>query len=175
MTETMRALQEENERLRAALEQFADTGNWVSAIAPMGDVIDGWAGQPHPWRWLRDVLTLAGVSSSPALAAQQEQIACQVVAGVSPARETIAGSPVSQWQPIEPKADALRLAQKALQQIEWFGGGTWSATCLWCQGYERHPAMDQDYYGKAGHTADCPRQRALAAIAAALPPTEPEQ
>jgi hypothetical protein len=60
---------------------------------------------------------------------------------------------------------ALKLARAALEQVEWRGGsGIWSATCCWCGGYERHPAMDQDYYGQAGHQPDCPRQLALAAI-----------
>ena len=64
-------------------------------------------------------------------------------------------------------SNALQLAKVALARVEWgYSNGGWSATCLWCRGYERHPAMDQDYYGRAGHKPDCPRQLALAAILA---------
>lgn len=61
--------------------------------------------------------------------------------------------------------DAIELAIQALEAVEWRGGHDgFSATCLWCGGYERHPAMDQDYYGKPGHKPDCLRQRALQAL-----------
>jgi hypothetical protein len=63
--------------------------------------------------------------------------------------------------------EAIRLALKALRAKEWTGGHSiWSATCLWCGGYERHPAMDQDYYGQPGHKPDCIRQQAIAALEA---------
>lgn len=38
------------------LEQFADLGNWVSATAPMGDTVSGWAGRSEPWVLARHAL-----------------------------------------------------------------------------------------------------------------------
>ena len=43
----------------------------------------------------------------------------------------------------------------SLDRAVWRGGNGWSATCAFCGGYERHPAMDQDYYGTAGHKDGC--------------------
>lgn len=64
-------------------------------------------------------------------------------------------------------SQVIRLAIEALEAVEWIGGHNgWSAVCLWCKGYQRDPAMDQDYHGKAGHKPDCLRQRALAALRA---------
>jgi hypothetical protein len=64
---------------------------------------------------------------------------------------------------------ALKLAKQALEAVEWGGDiDIWSPVCRWCGGYKRSPAMDQDYYGKAGHKPDCLRQRALEAIAEEL-------
>jgi len=63
------------------------------------------------------------------------------------------------------ETSALRLALKALKAVEWsYSPSGFSPVCYWCQGYERHPAMDQDYYGKPGHKPNCPRQLAIAAI-----------
>lgn len=65
-------------------------------------------------------------------------------------------------------AKAIDLALKALLQIAWRDqGGIWSRTCLWCGGYERTPAMDQDYAGKAGHRTTCARQNAIEALESA--------
>jgi len=59
----------------------------------------------------------------------------------------------------------MKTAEKALQAREWHGNsGGHSPVCLWCGGYERHPAMDQDYYGKPGHKVDCLRQEALESL-----------
>lgn len=61
--------------------------------------------------------------------------------------------------------DARRLALKALEAVEWTADlSPASPVCYWCRGYQRHPAMDQDYYGKAGHKPDCLRQLAIAAL-----------
>jgi hypothetical protein len=61
--------------------------------------------------------------------------------------------------------DTLRLALQALQAVEWTPDiNPASPVCYWCRGYQRQPAMDQDYYGSAGHKPDCLRQRAIAAI-----------
>lgn len=63
----------------------------------------------------------------------------------------------------------MALAIQALEAREWIGGhGGWSAVCLWCRGYEHHPAMDQDYSGREGHKPDCLRQRALTTLKEAL-------
>ena len=56
------------------------------------------------------------------------------------------------------------LALSALEAVEWSYSAGWSPTCYWCRGYQRHPAMDQDYYGVAGHKPDCLRQRAIDAL-----------
>jgi len=65
----------------------------------------------------------------------------------------------------DPTAAAVKLALQALRHREWgYGNCGWSAQCLWCGGYERTPAMDQDYYGEAGHKPDCIRQAAIAAL-----------
>ncbi len=57
------------------------------------------------------------------------------------------------------------LAIQALKRLEWTNRGEiWSDVCYWCGGYQRTPAMDQDYYGKVGHKPDCLRQRALVAL-----------
>ena len=39
-------------RLAAILDEIADLSNWVSARAPMGDTIHGFAGvqEPPPWQ-----------------------------------------------------------------------------------------------------------------------------
>ncbi len=61
--------------------------------------------------------------------------------------------------------NAIDLALEGLRHREWTSDlNIWSPTCLWCGGYQRSPAMDQDYYGQAGHKADCLRQRAIAAL-----------
>lgn len=66
-------------------------------------------------------------------------------------------------------ADAMRLALHALTRLEWtYSASAWSPTCYWCGGYERHPAMDQDSSGRAGHTPTCARQQAIAALEEAL-------
>jgi hypothetical protein len=63
----------------------------------------------------------------------------------------------------------IKAAIAALEAVEWIGGHNgWSAVCLWCRGYERHPAMDQDYYGKPGHKPTCKRQIALDGLRALL-------
>lgn len=68
-----------------------------------------------------------------------------------------------------PSKEALTLALKALRAVEWtYSASAFSPVCYWCRGYQRAPAMDQDYYGKAGHKPDCPRQLAIAAIEAVL-------
>lgn len=44
---------------RRVLEEFADLRNWVSAIAPMGDAVDGWCGSvggQRPWEMARKAL-----------------------------------------------------------------------------------------------------------------------
>ena len=52
--------------------------------------------------------------------------------------------------------------ERALRMVEWTPDlYIQSPVCYWCGGYKRTPAMDQDYYGKAGHKPDCPRQAAL--------------
>lgn len=59
------------------------------------------------------------------------------------------------------------LALEALRAVEW--GPDYqpaSPTCRWCGGYKRAPAMDQDYYGKAGHKPTCLRQLAITALEA---------
>jgi hypothetical protein len=72
--------------------------------------------------------------------------------------------------------EAIALAIQALEAVEWIGGHDGhSAVCLWCRGYEMHPAMDQDYYGKAGHKPECLRQRALAALAEEATKTSDER
>lgn len=61
--------------------------------------------------------------------------------------------------------DARRLAIAALEALEWaYSPSVFSPVCYWCKGYQRAPAMDQDYYGTAGHKPDCLRQLALAAL-----------
>jgi hypothetical protein len=63
--------------------------------------------------------------------------------------------------------DARILAIAALEAVEWTPDlNPASPVCYWCRGYKRQPAMDQDYYGKAGHKSDCLRQRALVALKA---------
>jgi hypothetical protein len=57
--------------------------------------------------------------------------------------------------------DAMRFAYAALAQVEWTGSHRGTGYCLWCSGWERHPQMDEDYNGKAGHKPDCVRQRAM--------------
>lgn len=59
----------------------------------------------------------------------------------------------------------IEAALAALRAVEWsYSASGFSPVCYWCRGYERHPAMDQDYYGKAGHKPDCPRQTAIAGL-----------
>lgn len=65
-------------------------------------------------------------------------------------------------------AATARLAITALEAVEFTPNDIWAWHCYWCKGYARHPAMDQDYYGKAGHKSDCPRQLALAALRKSL-------
>jgi hypothetical protein len=63
----------------------------------------------------------------------------------------------------------VEAAIKALDAVEWsYSPSAFSPVCYWCRGYERHPAMDQDYYGKAGHKPDCQRQLAIAGLQALL-------
>lgn len=65
------------------------------------------------------------------------------------------------------KQTAIDLALEALRHREWTADlGIHSPICLWCGGYQRTPAMDQDYSGTAGHKPDCLRQRAIAALEA---------
>jgi len=60
----------------------------------------------------------------------------------------------------------LAIIEKALFMVEWRGHGYDGHTpsCHWCSGWKSDPQMDEDYYGRAGHKPDCPRQAALAAI-----------
>jgi hypothetical protein len=68
------------------------------------------------------------------------------------------------------------LAIEALGMVEWsYSGSGFSPTCYWCRGYKNTPAMDQDYYGKQGHTVDCHRQAALMALRAVLAALTPRQ
>lgn len=62
--------------------------------------------------------------------------------------------------------DARTLALKALEAIQWNKPDfePWSPICLWCHGYKRSPAMDQDYNGVVGHKPNCIRQRAITAL-----------
>jgi len=60
---------------------------------------------------------------------------------------------------------ACRLSLVALLTVEWGPDlSPASPQCRWCGGYKQHPAMDQDYYGKAGHKEGCERQVAIDAL-----------
>jgi hypothetical protein len=74
---------------------------------------------------------------------------------------------------LDRQQEARTVAIKALERIEWRGNSfdAFSPVCAWCGGYERHPAMDQDYNGQPGHKPDCLREVALKALRGAIPPS----
>lgn len=59
--------------IRELLEELADTGNWVSAIAPMGDAVSGWCGTQEPMVWQRARRLLDALASAQAAAPSTER------------------------------------------------------------------------------------------------------
>jgi hypothetical protein len=47
--QNMAVIGAENERLRAALKEYADFENWVGATGPMGGELSGWCGAGKGW------------------------------------------------------------------------------------------------------------------------------